>query len=205
MADGLTFKISMTGLNRLIKKMDDIEVGITRVTVKAGKEIAELGVKEAQANFANAKYDGVNDVEVTKKRTADGKWNVIATGKSAAFIEYGTGYGRGQYSGAIPPRFNGPWTGEDIWGTGPTWNNYQGDKAGWIFIEKPGTTYTAGGNPYGKWRHSDGRYREPRSGHTYGFTPGGNIPNECMLNAKKVMARESVKIARTALKRYVFL
>lgn len=203
MADGLTFKISMTGLNRLIKKMDDIEVGITRVTVKAGKEIAELGVKEAQANFANAKYDGVNDVEVTKKRTADGKWNVIATGKSAAFIEYGTGYGRGQYSGVIPPRYNGPWTGEDIWGTGPTWNNYQGDKAGWTFIAKKGTTYTTGqGGPLrGRWiEHNGGKFESTRYGFTY-----GSPPNECMLNAKKVMARESVKIARTALKRYVFL
>lgn len=195
MADGLSFKISVTGLNRVLKKMDDIEKGIRKVTVKAGEEIADFGVREAQNNFRNAQYDGVNDVEVSKVRTGDGKWNVVASGKAAAFIEYGTGYGRGQYSGEIPPKYDGIWPGPYPNGA------YQGDKAGWVFIAKPGTQYTTpSGGPYTPWKQgpNGGWFQSSR----YGFTRG-NPPNECMLNAKKAMARESVKIAKSVLKRYL--
>jgi len=193
----VTFKVSMTGLNRLIKKMDDLERGITKVTQKAGKEIADYGVERAKEYFANVVYDGVqDDIEVTAKKTGDKKWNVVATGQAVAFIEYGAGYGRGQYSGVVPARYDGIWQGSPD-------HPYQGDKAGWVFIEKEGTQYTAGGGPYTKFRKvKNGTIAESTG---YGYTPGGNPPNECMLNASKDMARESVNIARTALKKYVFL
>ncbi len=57
------------------------------------ERLAEIGIEEATVRFANAIYDGTNDVEVTKTPVWIGKNKlaVMATGKSVAFIEFGAG------------------------------------------------------------------------------------------------------------------
>lgn len=54
------------------------------------RRLAEIGVSVAQAGFATADYDGVNDVEVRMEKTANG-YAVIASGETVGFIEFGTG------------------------------------------------------------------------------------------------------------------
>ena len=54
------------------------------------RRLAEIGVSVAQAGFATADYDGVNDVVVNLEKTATG-YNVVASGKTVGFIEFGTG------------------------------------------------------------------------------------------------------------------
>ena len=83
------------------------------------RRLAEIGVRVAQAGFATADYDGVNDVVVNMVKTRRG-YSVVASGETVGFIEFGTGvkypewddfemdytppkhgtYGKGQ--GAIP-------------------------------------------------------------------------------------------------------
>lgn len=54
------------------------------------RRLAEIGVRVAQAGFATADYDGVNDVVVSMERTTNG-YSVVASGKTVGFIEFGTG------------------------------------------------------------------------------------------------------------------
>lgn len=54
------------------------------------RRLAEIGVRVAQAGFATADYDGVNDVVVSIEKTASG-YAVVASGDAVGFIEFGTG------------------------------------------------------------------------------------------------------------------
>lgn len=54
------------------------------------RRLAEIGVSVAQAGFAIADYDGVNDVSVRMEKTSTG-YAVIAAGEAVGFIEFGTG------------------------------------------------------------------------------------------------------------------
>jgi hypothetical protein len=54
------------------------------------RRLAEIGVRVAQAGFATADYDGVNDVVVNLVQTRNG-YSVVATGETVGFIEFGTG------------------------------------------------------------------------------------------------------------------
>lgn len=54
------------------------------------RRLAEIGVRVAQAGFATADYDGVNDVVVSMEKTSNG-YSVVASGNAVGFIEFGTG------------------------------------------------------------------------------------------------------------------
>lgn len=54
------------------------------------RRLAEIGVRVAQAGFATADYDGVNDVVVSMVQTSSG-YSVVAAGETVGFIEFGTG------------------------------------------------------------------------------------------------------------------
>jgi hypothetical protein len=58
---------------------------------KALERIAQLGGGTAKVKFANALYAGDNDVTVDVKRVSATKYQVIASGKTVLFIEFGTG------------------------------------------------------------------------------------------------------------------
>lgn len=63
------------------------------------RRLAEIGVSVAQAGFSTADYDGVNDVVVSMEKTATG-YNVIASGKTVGFIEFGTGVRYPEWDGS---------------------------------------------------------------------------------------------------------
>lgn len=54
------------------------------------RRLAEIGVRVAEAGFATADYDGVNDVVVSLVQTGNG-YSVVASGEAVGFIEFGTG------------------------------------------------------------------------------------------------------------------
>ena len=69
-----------TWQKRLEQKAEEL---VTRLT--------DLGVEVASMEFANAIYDGTNDVTVTFEERGKLTRAVIATGEATLFIEYGTG------------------------------------------------------------------------------------------------------------------
>lgn len=173
----ISFKISATGLNKVLNALDDAPKRIRRITQAAGREIAEFAAEEAQRNYNSAQYDGVNDVEVSVRKTADNLWNVEAHGEAAPYIEYGTGKMRGTGLGKVPARYQGPAPTQAHDGV------YKGDQARWGFYEFPGTEYTAGGYP------------KSTDHGTVGITRG-NPPNDCMYHAKKAAAKEALSIVK---------
>lgn len=54
------------------------------------KRLADIGVSVAQAGFATADYDGINDVTVRVEHRGNYA-AVIASGETVGFIEFGTG------------------------------------------------------------------------------------------------------------------
>ena len=85
------------------------------------RRLAEIGVSVAQAGFATADYDGVNDVVVSREKTANG-YAVVASGKTVGFIEFGTGVRYPEWDGSdleyTPPPHGsyGKGQGKNPWG-----------------------------------------------------------------------------------------
>lgn len=85
------------------------------------RRLAEIGVSVAQAGFATADYDGVNDVVVFLEKTANG-YAVVASGETVGFIEFGTGVRYPEWDGSdveyIPPPHGsyGKGQGKNPWG-----------------------------------------------------------------------------------------
>ena len=93
------------------------------------RRLTEVGVFIASGMFANATYDGTNDVSVRMEKTANG-YAVIAAGETVGFIEFGTGV-----------RYR-EWSGDDLDYTPPMHGTY-GDghgkqPHGWWFKPKDG-------------------------------------------------------------------
>lgn len=55
------------------------------------KALADEGVKIASVKFANAVYDGTNDVSCQMEQRGENKVAVMAVGGATLFIEFGTG------------------------------------------------------------------------------------------------------------------
>lgn len=85
------------------------------------RRLAEIGVRVAQAGYAVADYDGVNDVVVSIEKTSSG-YSVVASGEAVGFIEFGTGVKYPEWDGTgmeyTPPAHGtyGKGQGANQWG-----------------------------------------------------------------------------------------
>lgn len=85
-------KVRIHGVNNLIKRMEKVEKKFEDKNREFLERLAAVGVDVARIRFANAQYDGVNDVIVR-----DPEWvnentlRINADGFTVAFIEFGTG------------------------------------------------------------------------------------------------------------------
>lgn len=138
-------------------------------------KLAEIGIETASVSYANAEYDGVNDVVVAPEPywVDDDTLLVSASGKAILFIEFGSGVynpdghpfrdrvpglsARGEYGGG------------------------HGKQPFWGFTPRPGTTTTAGGV-----RSADGRVVITR----------GNRSNMAMYHASKAIKERIREIAK---------
>lgn len=103
------------------------------------KELANIGLQEAQVRFTSAMYDGVNDSNVTVETNADG-YCIKAEGKAVAFIEFGAGV---HYNPSEPypnPRPSG------IVGIGE-YGKGLGKRKAWGFKDDGGNLVITHGNP----------------------------------------------------------
>lgn len=118
---------------------------------RACERLAEIGKTTATQGFADALYDGVNDVAVSVEPIQNG-YAVHARGNSVLFIEFGAGVyynGTGSYPGEIPPGVVG--IGQYGQGHGKNdWWSYKGQlgNAGGVPSTKnPGLNLTHGNPP----------------------------------------------------------
>ena len=157
-------------IENAVKQMEQYAKDFRTKETEFIRRLKEIGVSVAEAGFALADYDGVNDVVISSEQTG-GRAAVIAFGETVGFIEFGTGV-------KYPE-----------WSTGST--EYTPPAHG---------TYGKGHgkNPHGWWfKPHDGGTADVRVGarHTY-----GNPPAEAMLEARNVMVEQVIAIAREVWK-----
>lgn len=90
MAKTIRMKLSSDSIKQAIKQLESYKARIPRLTKEITRRLAAIGLEEAQIRFSGAMYDGDNDALVSLKPTESG-YEVIASGESVCFIEFGSG------------------------------------------------------------------------------------------------------------------
>lgn len=133
---------------------------------KALERIAVIGGGTARVKFTQAFYAGKNDVEVEVKRVSATKYQVIASGETVLFIEFGTGVAN--------PELVEPSGLTYVHGT---YGKLKGlNPNGWIYVGEQGNA----GQPV-----ANGVYKTK-----------GNPPARAMYDASKDMRAEITRIFR---------
>ncbi len=133
---------------------------------KALERIATIGGGTARVKFTQAFYAGKNDVEVEVKRVSATKYQVVASGETVLFIEFGTGVANPEL---VEP--SGLTYKHGTYGKGKGAN-----PNGWIYVGEQGNA----GQPI-----ADGVYKTK-----------GNPPARAMYDASKDMRAEITRIFR---------
>jgi hypothetical protein len=160
--------------NRLDKALARIDLYLNLLGDKKKEfleKLAEIGIETASVKFANAQYDGFNDVTVEKtpEWIDDNTLAIVARGQAVAFIEFGTGvhyteqHPRAQAVGAI----------RGSYGQG------KGKQKAWGYYGHPGT-------------HGKVIYKRNKSV----VITRGNPPARAMYDASKTMRAEIRKVAK---------
>lgn len=160
-------------IDEAIKELETLEVYLeSGLPDDVVDKVTEVGVEEAAPIFANAPYDGNNDVTVKAKPAQNGTGYVNAAGKAAGFIEFGTGKDVGK--GETLPRPSG-------WGLGEYRPNSGGSHPPWVYTGPMGKNPATG--ILASKKKKGGGY-EIRKGKV---TTWGNPPAGAMLQASRVM------------------
>ena len=133
---------------------------------KALERIATIGGGTARFKFTQAFYAGKNDVEIEVKRISNTHYQVIASGKTVLFIEFGTGITNPEL---VEP--SGLTYKHGTYGKGKGAN-----PNGWVYVGEQGNA----GKPL-----ADGVYKTK-----------GNPPARAMYDASKDMRAEITRIFR---------
>lgn len=157
--------ISITSnADKVLKQVTAYINQVSSKYAKALERIAVIGGGTARVKFTQAFYAGENDVEVEVKRVSASHYQVIASGKTVLFIEFGTGVAN--------PELVEPSGLTYIHGT---YGQGKGSNPnGWVYVGEQGNA----GRPVG-----EGVY------HTK-----GNPPARAMYDASKDMRKEIARI-----------
>lgn len=101
-------KLNPHSIDNAIREVEALKKRILNGTKQLLREMADMGCEISKVNFAQAVYDGTNDVTCQIEVRSDDLVAVIATGQATLFIEFGTGilwpdthpenqYARGEY------------------------------------------------------------------------------------------------------------
>lgn len=142
---------------------------------KALERIAVIGGGTARVKFTQAFYAGKNDVEVEVKRISNTHYQVVASGETVLFIEFGTGVSNPEY---VAP--SGLTYKHGTYGKGKG-----ADPNGWVYVGEQGNA----GKPL-KYFSGDDEVPEGV------FKTYGNPPARAMYDASKDMRAEITRIFR---------
>lgn len=110
-----------------VRQLGNMEALYAREMTTFLDRLRQVGQAEAGKRFADAQYDGTNDVKVHAERTDRG-WRIVASGQAVAFIEFGSGVFQPSYPADAPVQHS-----RGTYGRG------QGDNVnGWIYAGEGG-------------------------------------------------------------------
>ena len=142
---------------------------------KALERIAVIGGGTARVKFTQAFYAGKNDVVIDVKRISNTHYQVVASGETVLFIEFGTGVSNPEY---VAP--SGLTYKHGTYGKGKG-----ADPNGWVYVGEQGNA----GRPL-KYFSGDDEVPEGV------FKTYGNPPARAMYDASKDMRAEITRIFR---------
>ena len=117
--------LSISSISNAITELEQYKRWVERKAIELAEALSRVGIYEASIRFANAMYDGSNDVYVSRTQDNNGTYEIVAEGQAVAFIEFGAGvyYNSGEYPLEKPPGIVG--IGE--YGSG------KGKRRGWVY------------------------------------------------------------------------
>lgn len=127
----INITLSTQSITAAIQALAEYKQWYERKTRELNERLAVLASSIAAQRFANAQYDGTNDVTITANPTARG-WEVVAEGTAVCFIEFGAGVFHNGTEPYPKPRPAG------VAGIGQ-YGGKQGNHAGWAYTGDPGT------------------------------------------------------------------
>lgn len=165
-------KIKIKGLDSVLKKLDSYSSSIPSNIKTFLDRITKLGAQIASLEYANAQYDGDNDVEVSAYFESENKAVVCANGAAVLFIEFGTGI---TYSEKNPKA-------DELGMIRGSYGQGKGSNNSWTYYGTEGTNGVT--------------VRESDLGTV--VRTKGNPPANAMYKASKEMLNEIVNIAKEA-------
>lgn len=143
----MNMELKTTGIDNVLKRLDTYKKQIPSKMKLLMERLAVIGAYRARVDFSAAMYAGENDVEVTVNAIANG-YEVVASGKSVLFIEFGTG--------VINPEH--PKSGEFGFAHGTYGQGKGANPNGWVYVGEQGNAgqtvregvYRTRGNPPAK-------------------------------------------------------
>ena len=143
----MNVSVKVSGMSELLSRLEEYKQAVGQKQRELCKRLADMGATNVSLQFARAIYTGDNDFNVSVVDMPSGGYQIVVSGQSVAFVEFGAGvtYGNGH-----------PLAAEFGMGAG----TYPSDKGHW---DDPNGWYL----PKEKWS-SDG------TKHTYGNPP--NMP-----------------------------
>lgn len=167
----IKLELNERSITQAINEVKAYQQWLTEKTQEFLKALADEGVQIASAKFANAVYDGTNDVSCQVEQRGENKIAVVAVGNATLFIEFGTGV---RYPDDHPEAgSNGMTRGRYGYGLGRM-------KNGWRYSGDPGTN----GEVITTGKHAG-------EVHTY-----GNPANMSMYLTVRELAEKFEEIAR---------
>ena len=133
--------LSIEGIHNARKQLERYRKQLERKRLKFLRELAKIGVNEAEVRFNNALYPSVdNDVKVESIPTSDG-YKVVANGQAVCFIEFGAGVTYNSNSDYPITKPNG------IVGIGEYGKGRGANPKGWYYTNSSGESKHTYGNP----------------------------------------------------------
>lgn len=165
-------KCTLGTLSKAIEEIEKYQKELNEKTHRLMEKLAEIGIEESTVRFANAVYDGTNDVQVNKTPTwiDENKLAISATGKSITFIEFGAGV---HYAGDSHPK-----AGEFGFSRGG-YGYHLGKLDSWRYSGDPGTNGEV---------ITEGKHKGEIKTH-------GNPANRALYDSVKEMREQITKIA----------
>lgn len=166
-------KCTLGTIDRAIEEIERYEKQLKKKLHNLLERLGELGIEEASVRFANAVYDGDNDVKVADKPVwiDENKLAISASGNSITFIEFGTGV---FYSGESHPK------AAEFGFTRGSYGYHLGRLESWRYKGNPGT---------------NGEVIESGE-HSGEVKTHGNPANRSLYDTGKELREQIVKIAR---------